>query len=225
MLRNSLRVPRTQLLVILLVVGVLGFLFTIQVRSQATAERYLEQQDNTTLGLLITGLSQANNRLVLARVDLAGQQQRLTADVNSRATEPASLTQELQQLQVANGAVPVHGPGIQLTIGFRLQAFELEDLANLLRQISAEALTINGKRITARTAFADRGNQVTIDSELTSAPFTFAVIGDPTALSTGSQDIVAQLKPRGSVELQQIPTVQISAVAPERPVVYSSFSH
>ena len=224
MLASSAGLSRTHLVVILLVVLVLGFLFTIQVRSQAVAEQYLEQQDNVSLGLLITGLSQANNRLVLARVDLAEQQQRLTQDVQSKSTEPPSLSQELNQLQVVNGNVPVSGPGVQLQIGFKLQAFELQDLANVLRQLGAEAIAINGRRVTARTAFVDSGGHVEVDEEAISAPFTVSAIGDPTALGAGGQDIVAQLKPRGAVTLQQIPTIRIAAVVAQRPVVYGSFS-
>ena len=66
-------VAASLLAAILVVVAVLGFLFAVQVRSEATAQQYLSSQDNVTLGLLITGLSQANNRLVLARVELSNQ--------------------------------------------------------------------------------------------------------------------------------------------------------
>ena len=221
---TSSRLSRTHLVVIVLVVLVLGFLFTIQVRSQAVAERYLEQQDNVSLGLLITGLSQANNRLVLQRVDLSSQQARLSADAGGNSTVPSSLADELNQLKVINGDVAVHGPGVQLLIGFRLQAFELQDLGNVFRQISAEAMTVNGHRVTARTSFTDKGNGVLADGTELSAPYTIAMIGDPTALAAGAQEIVAQLKPRGAVTLQQVPTLHITALAPTRPVIYSTYS-
>ena len=223
MLGSESRLTRTQLAAILVVVLVLGLLFTIQVRSEANAQRYLDQQDNVTLGLLITGLSQANNRLLLARVDLAQQEQQLQADLSGHDQHAPALRRELTQLQIVNGLVPVHGPGVQLTIGFKLQSFELEDLSNAFRQLGTEALSINGHRVTARTAFGDKGGQATIDGGAVTAPFTVLAIGDPAELSSGAQEILASLKPRGRVSLQQLATVHINALAPERPAVYSTF--
>jgi hypothetical protein len=131
------------------------------------------------------------------------------------------LQLQLTKLQIVAGKLPVHGPGVQLTVAFKLRAFELQDLSNSLRQLSAEAVQVNGHRITARTVFADKGSAVTIDGEQVNAPFTILAIGDPQALSTGAQDLVSQLSPRGSVTLNQEADVQVTAVAPQRPVVYS----
>jgi uncharacterized protein YlxW (UPF0749 family) len=223
LLGSNGRVPRTQLVASVAVVVLLGFLFTVQVRSAATAQRYLDQQDGVTLGLLITGLSQANNRLVLQRVDLSQREQRLAQDLASPAPDAPALKQELSRLQIVNGTLPVHGPGVQLTVGFKLQSFEMQDLTNAFRQLGTEALSINGRRITARTVFADRNGDLAIDGGRVQAPYTVLAIGDPTAISIGAQDLVASLQPRGTVSLQQLAGVHITATAPERPIVYSSF--
>jgi uncharacterized protein YlxW (UPF0749 family) len=215
--------PRSQLAAILAVVAVLGFLFALQVRSEATAQLYLTGQDNVTLGLLITGLSQANNRLLLARVDLSDREAKLQADLNSAGGSPDALRAELFQLQVVNGVVPVHGPGIELTVGFNLHAFDLQDLTNILRQIGAEAIAVNGHRVTARTVIAEANGKLLIDGNPVSAPLRVDAIGDPQALDDGAQSIVASLSPRGSTGLLQVPAIHIAAVAPDRPVVYSSF--
>jgi len=215
--------PRPELIAIVLVTLLLGFLFTIQVRSQDTVQTYLQGQDNVSLGLLITALSQANNRLVLQRVDVSQQVERLQADLASGSSAAPALQAQLTDLEVLEGRLPVHGPGVQMTIGFKLQAFELEDLGNSLRQLGAEAVQVNGRRVTARTVYADRGSGVAIDGRAVSAPFTVLAIGDPATLLGGAQDLVTQLSPRGSVTLTQLADVDVSATAPQRPAVYSSF--
>jgi uncharacterized protein YlxW (UPF0749 family) len=201
----------------------LGFLFTIQIRSQASAQRYLSGQDNTSLALLITGLSQANNRLVQAQVDANDQQNRLLADLGSNDQSAPALQRQLTQLQIINGSVAVHGPGVRLSIGFKLQSFELQDLANVLRQLGAEAVAIDAHRVVASTVIADANGAATIDGEKATTPYTLLAIGDPTALEAGAKEIVGTLSPRGSVVLVTESDIHISAVSKAGPIVYSSY--
>jgi uncharacterized protein YlxW (UPF0749 family) len=223
--RERLRIPRPQQAAILLITAVLGFLFAVQVRSQASAEKYLSGQDDVTLGLLIDGLSKANNRLVLARIDLAGQESRLSADIASHNATAPALQDELTRLRIVNGSVPVHGPGIQLTISYKLQAFELQDLGNVFRSLGAEALEINGHRITARTVIEDKGGQVRIDGSPVGAPYKVLAVGDVSVLAGRDvQSVVETLSQRGTVGLVQLAEVKISSTRPQQPVVYSSFA-
>jgi len=131
---------RTQLALFLATVLVLGFFFSVQLRSQAAADRLLSGQDNVTLGLLISGLAQSNQRLIEARSDLSGEEQRLADSASSPTKASQELQQQLSQLQVVNGTVPVHGPGVHLKVSFKMQAFEIQDLSNAMRQLGAEAL-------------------------------------------------------------------------------------
>jgi uncharacterized protein YlxW (UPF0749 family) len=193
------------------------------VRSQATAQLYLSGQDDVTLGLLITGLSQSNSRLLLARVDLSDQAARLQADLRNPSGSPDALRAELRDLQIVNGTIPVHGPGIELTVSFMLHAFDLQDLTNILRQIGAEAVSVNGNRVTARTVISEANGKLLLDGRPVQSPLRVDAIGDPQTLDDGAQSIVASLSPRGSVGLVQLADVRISAVIPDRPVVYSSF--
>src|SRR3981081_3176654 len=151
----------------------LGFFFTVQVRSQAAADRLLSGQDNVTLGLLITGLAQSNQHLVQARGDLNQEEQQLAAAANSPNTARQQLQHQLSQLQIVNGTVPVHGPGVELQVAFKRQAFEIQDLSNALRQRGAEALSVNNHRLTARTVIGERSGALVIDGEPVTAPYDF----------------------------------------------------
>ena len=214
---------RTQLALFLATVLVLGFFFSVQLRSQAAADRLLSGQDNVTLGLLISGLSQSNQRLIEARSDLSQEEQRLADSASSPTKASQELQQQLSQLQVVNGTVAVHGPGVHLKVSFKMQAFEMQDLSNAMRQLGAEALSINGHRLTARTVIGERGGAAVIDGQALSAPYDLLAIGDPSQMASAAGQLVTQLRSRGQVMLDQVPDLHITAVVPDRPQVYSTF--
>jgi uncharacterized protein YlxW (UPF0749 family) len=201
----------------------LGFLFAVQVRSQATAQAYLTGQDNVSLGLLITGLSQSNQQLDDARGQLQQQVGALRAEAASGSNPAGTLSQELTQIQIADGTVPVHGPGIVLTVSFALHDYEVQDLGNALRQSGADAIELNGHRLTARTVIGEKAGRATVDGQPIPVPYRVTAVGDPTKLTSGAEGIAASLQPRGAVTVDQQPDVRIAAIVPERPVIYSNF--
>jgi uncharacterized protein YlxW (UPF0749 family) len=217
----NLRLPRRDLVVFGVAILILGFAFTIQVRSQATAERLLSGQDNVTLALLINGLAQSNEQLVQTRSDLTSEAQKLQAAADSNRSVAPALTDQLTQLQVLDGTVPVHGQGISISIGFKMQPFELQDLGNSLRQLGAEATAVNGQRLTAKSVIGSKDGNLTVDGNTINAPYHLQVIGDSSKLSTGAKSVVATLKTRGDVQVDATPDVRISAIVPARPEVYS----
>ncbi len=220
---GSNRSYRIQVALFFITVLLLGFFFTVQVRSQAAADQLLSGQDNVTLGLLITGLAQSNQRLVQARSDLGQQEQQLAASATSPNSASQQLNQQLSKLQVINGTVPVHGPGVELKVGFTMQSFELQDLANAMRQLGAEAVSVNDRRLTARTVIGDKNGSLTVDGKSMAAPYDFLAIGDPAQLLSGAGQLLTQLKARGNATLGQQGDIRITALVPERPQVYSSF--
>ena len=223
MLDSNPHFTRIQLVSLLLMVLVLGFLFAVQVRSQATAARYLSGQDNVGLGLLITGLSQSNQHLSDARGELQQQVARLQAESASGTNPALTLQQERTQLEILDGAVPVHGPGLVLSVSFALHDYEVQDLTNALRQSGAEAIDLNGHRLTAQTVVVEKAGKASIDGQALQAPYRVSAVGDPVKLLSGAESIAASLKARGGVALEQSADVKISSTVPERPIIYSSF--
>ncbi len=221
----KVRLPRRDLVVFVIAILILGFAFTIQLRSQATAAKLLSGQDNVTLALLINGLAQSNEQLVQTRSDLIAEAQKLQAAADSNRSAGPALQEQLSQLQVVDGTVPVHGPGIVMTVGFMMQPFELQDLANSLRQLGAEAVSVNGRRLTAKSVIGSKDGTVTVDGNVLGVPYNFQAIGDQTKLSAGARSVVGTLKARGTVSVDTSPDIHISAVAPDRPVVYSNYQH
>ena len=121
-------------------------------------------------------------------------------------TEQGALTQELSGLEVLSGDVAATGPGLTLTVddaassksadgssprdstGFtegRVTSFDLQVLTNGLWQSGAEAIAINGVRLTGTTAIRFAGQAVLVDYRPLSPPYTITAIGDPQSIQTG----------------------------------------
>lgn len=101
-------------------------------------------------------------------------------------------TQErIGQLAPAAGQQAVQGPGLTIVVddapdsdrsGSRVTDLDLRQLVNGLWQAGAEAIAINGHRLSARTAIRGAGSAITVDYRSLVAPYRVEVIGDPRTL-------------------------------------------
>ncbi len=111
------------------------------------------------------------------------QTQELT---NSR--EGTALDQRLERLGVQSGASAARGPGIQIVVddargasSFKqqVQAPDLQKLVNGLWQVGAEAIAINGQRLSSLSSIRDAGSAITVNYVSLRHPYTISAIGDP----------------------------------------------
>jgi len=136
-------------LVVGLLTALLAFIAVVQVRSQAEVVRSLEGQDSTALAFLIDDLHRANDALASDTAVLAARRDALRGGSNQEAD--AQLNAEAAQLRVIEGLVPVHGPGVLITIDAPLTALDLQDAVNTIRVAGAEAISLNDHRIVTGT--------------------------------------------------------------------------
>ncbi|MBU7600136.1 DUF881 domain-containing protein [Streptomyces sp. P38-E01] len=108
-----------------------------------------------------------------------------------------------------SGSTPVQGPGIKLVIddakgsggdgggpregsGFadtgRLRDRDLQRVVNGLWESGAEAVAVNGQRLTALSAIRAAGDAILVDNKPLAPPYTLLAIGDGQRLSTTFQD-------------------------------------
>ncbi|NMR21554.1 DUF881 domain-containing protein [Cellulomonas fimi] len=100
---------------------------------------------------------------------------------------------------VAAGAVAVSGPGLRVTVqdsdavvqrpdraslDERVQDVDLQIVVNGLWAAGAEAVAINGHRLTAVTAVRSAGSAILVDLIPLSGPYVVDAIGDPNQLAT-----------------------------------------
>ena len=116
----------------------------------------------------------------------------------------APLRQRLQSEQLAVGALPVTGPGLQVTLGDPavqpsasagpsrgaalatiLTDRDVRSVVNQLWADGAEAVAVNDIRLTPLSAIRFAGQAVLVDRAPITSPYTIEAIGDPAALDTG----------------------------------------
>ena len=213
--------------VTLIIVGALSaavaFVGVVQIRSQAEVVRSLEGQDNTSLAFVIDDLHRANDSLAAQAGELTARrdQLRLTGATDA---DPV-LQDEGQRLRALEGLVPVHGPGLVMTIDAPLTRLDLEDAVNNLRASGAEQMAINDHRVITGTVFRQSGNAVAIDGDATHGPWTIVVIGNQDRLAVARDLMLQSLRSDRRVRrvaYRMEPDLVIRATVPERPFVYGS---
>ena len=109
------------------------------------------------------------------------QTQRLQATVEGRA-----LQTRLDRLGVLSGAAPVQGPGVRVVVGDapdagpgqRVLDKDLQKLVNGLWQVGAEAISVNGQRLSNLTAIRQTGQGITVNYRHVNGPYVVSAIGN-----------------------------------------------
>jgi uncharacterized protein YlxW (UPF0749 family) len=147
---------------------------------------------------------------------LAAQAARLRREVSAQqdaalraSGSGATVAQQLADLQLATAVGPVTGPGLvvrlddapapagdevdrggQVGTG-RVLDRDLQDAVNGLWSAGAEAIAINGLRLSAMTAIRSAGEAILVDYRPLSPPYTLRAIGDPGSLEARFADSAA----------------------------------
>lgn len=139
---------------------------------------------------------------LLARVDAARAEQDALEqeisllddeirDLGAQSLGDPELRAELDRLEFASGATPATGPGMIVTVDDapdattaqgRVLDSDLSRLVNGLWQAGAEAVGINGRRMTVLTPIRSAGAAITVDYVSLSPPYRVEVIGNPDTL-------------------------------------------
>lgn len=138
---------------------------------------------------------------------------KLRDDVSTRQREALKKTGESDQaelMDLLSGATEVHGPGVKLvvddareatsggdgdpreTAGFsdtgRVRDHDMQRVVNGLWASGAEAVSINGQRLTALSAIRAAGDAILVDNKPLVPPYTVLAVGDGKRLSTRFQN-------------------------------------
>ena len=103
-----------------------------------------------------------------------------------------TLQTQINTLGPAVGTVAVKGPGLLIVVDDapsasddlqdRVLDMDLQALVNGLWQAGAEAIAINGHRLSALTAIRGAGDAITVDYRSLTRPYRVEAIGDPRTL-------------------------------------------
>ncbi len=204
---------RRNQLSIAVVMGILGLLLVIQLRSQSLGSG-LEALSAQELTQLVANLNTRNDQL---RVEIATTQGELAGLQNAQARGESSVDQlrlDLGRVRSWSGIDSVVGSGIRVTVAGPISGAGVEDLLNELRNAGSEALAVEDVRVVAGTVVAGDAGALSVENTALGDPFEIAALGNSATLTgslTRAGGIVAQLA--ATYPDAQITVVPVDAVA------------
>lgn len=194
------RVTTATALVTLVVVGMVLAVSALALRTPSTAASRAKAALVKEIQARRSHGDQQSTRIVALRSEIDAVQ-----NAALRAQSQSALAARLSDLELQTGAVPVTGPGIRITLDDakstgqgaasgtnpragtgtdpgRVIARDLQIVVNGLWQAGAEAVSVNGQRLTARSAIRFAGEAILVDYRPLVRPYVLRAIGDPQAL-------------------------------------------
>jgi uncharacterized protein YlxW (UPF0749 family) len=177
------------------VIAVFGLLVTIAA-VQTSRNASVNDASRVTLVQQITAerdrVSNLQDQIVRLRERNVGLQERLDQMTSTAQTTVARM----RRLETNTGFVAVSGPGVRATVddapnGDPAQAVRDEDLALLvdgLWSAGAEAIAINGQRLTTLSAIRNSGPAIHVNGRPLAPPYTVLAIGDTRTLQADLLD-------------------------------------
>jgi len=171
---------------------VVGFLVVTQLRAEAPRVRYTSQERRPLLetALALQARQEALKERIVALGTSISERESTSAGTNLLV---ADLNRQLQEARTAAGLVELEGPGIALQLedsnapippgeppgDYRVSALDLRRVVDELWLAGAEAVGVNGERVTATSAFTDIGTAALLNSAYLQPPYQVAAIGPP----------------------------------------------
>lgn len=188
---SSLKIERGSLSVAL-VCMVLGFMLAVQFRSTQDIKSLPANQRIEDLTLRVKQLSSENQQLKEKLSSLASGDDGHSASIHDG-------------LMLASGQTAVKGPGVIVTLDDSKKMVKNDDpnlylihdedmlkVINELRAAGAEAISINGQRLTGNSEIRCAGPTISVNNVRSAPPFEIRAIGS-------SRDLLAAINMRGGV--------------------------
>ena len=177
---------RRSALATLVILGVFGLL--IVTAAVQTARNASTRQSNHDQ---LVSQIKARGALVDARrakaTSLQNEIERLRTQFLDATAAGRSLSSRLTTLETLTGDVPVTGPGVKIVVddapnatdsSQRVLDKDLQRLANALWQSGAEAISINGQRLTNLSSIRGAGQAITVNYRSLNRPYVVLAIGN-----------------------------------------------
>lgn len=139
---------------------------------------------------LLERITQTAERLEVQEAEAADLELEIR-DLGAAQINDPALTAAREALEPLVGTIPVTGPGIIVEVSDAMDSSRTEGvvfdsdvsrLINGLRQAGAEAMAINGRRVTVLTPIRTAGSAITVDYVSLSPPYRVEVIGNPATM-------------------------------------------
>jgi uncharacterized protein YlxW (UPF0749 family) len=193
----------------------IGLLGVGQLNSQARPIE-ISRLSATELSTLIETLTTANRELRSGLTDIREQLRQYEVSGPQGESALQVSREDLRRITAFGGLAAVEGQGIQMDVDGNLDAIALNDLINELRNAGAEAIAVDGIRITARTVATEGPRAMELDGVEVGERFTLRAIGSPDGLLGAMErpgGIISQLKLfiKATIQISQEEAVELPA--------------
>ncbi|MFI5226610.1 MAG: DUF881 domain-containing protein, partial [Candidatus Limnocylindrales bacterium] len=176
---------------------VLGFLIAAQLQSEAPRTSYTSQE-RAPLVQTALGLQAQQDTLKAHLLGLRAQIEDLEGRSKGNSDSVKALNDALEQARIAAGLTGLHGTGLVIQLedstdtippgandtDYRVSAVDVRTVVRELWLAGAEAVAVNGERVTVSTAVLDIGGSVLVNSAYVSPPYQVSAIGPTDLYST-----------------------------------------
>jgi uncharacterized protein YlxW (UPF0749 family) len=185
------RAARLATVVGLVLIGLILAVALAQTRASAPAVA----RQRTELEARIAGQTSTYDRTTQQVAALQQQVDALKSRELADTGQGSALADRVAALELASGQVAVTGPAVQVTLDDaatappgtdpdvdRVLDRDLQSVVNGLWAAGAEAVAVNGQRLTAVSAIRSAGDAILVDYRPLTRPYVVVAIGDPASL-------------------------------------------
>lgn len=191
--------PRIKLTISLTIISViLGLMLSMQYKQTRATAHLLPNMPHSDPKVQYTAkqLQQVNheNKELEAQLEQLNKQlhdlEKQAGNIGNRSAVATEMQNELTKYRIMSGVLPVKGPGIAFTIAdskiedptnpepYIVHDYDLKMLVNELVLAGAEAIAINGERITATSGIICLGPVTKVNGLRITPPYKFEAIGN-----------------------------------------------
>jgi uncharacterized protein YlxW (UPF0749 family) len=169
---------------------VLGFLIAAQLAAEGPRVRYTTQE-RTPLVQTAKDLQAEQDGLKARILELRAKIQTVETEGQGSAATVKELNTQLQQARIAAGLIPLTGTGIVIQLDdskepvppggsqadYLVGSRDIRVVVEELWNAGAEAISVNGERLTTSTAIIDVGSSVLVNSAYLTPPYQVSALG------------------------------------------------
>ena len=165
---------------IFIIAIIFGFLLIIQNRSYDNVNELFTRDVSSNIFQEIKTLKDGNTDLRNEVNNLEG----LTIQLSDQNLALKAIEEEIKKYKKLNGKSPIYGSGVRIEIQADIDSNWLVDFINELFNSTAQAVSINGIRITKQTAGFDvlPKGQIFLNGSILTAPYVFEAIGEGSSI-------------------------------------------
>ncbi len=176
------------------IVCVLGFMLATAFNTHARSTRIPPERAADLAGV-IDAMERQRDDLQLRLAGLRSEVEVLDRQAAEDAGVRGTYARQLEEARRVAGLSPASGPGIEVTLSdasnvpagedpndYLIHDFDVTAIVNALLAGGAQAVSVNGERVTSATSIRCAGTTILANSKRLASPYVVLAVGDPEAL-------------------------------------------